>query len=239
MNRSHFSSAIVSGALVLAAYMMPLTGAWSGAMAQNAPERPLKGATIGTSDDERIDELVLANHILARQNVVDGFGHISVRLASNPRHYFMSASVSPALVTRADILEFDEDSKPVNQRGRNLYGERFIHGEIYRARADVLSVAHSHSPEVLPFGLTRVPLKALIHTAAFLGTQPVPVYDIRSSEGPDNLMLVHTISTGADPCARAGYAVGGADARSRHDRCRSHDPRRSASRDLHAGQRAG
>ena len=161
-------------------------------------DQPLTGATLPATDAERIAELVVANHILADKGVVDGFGHISVRSASNPRHYFMARSVAPALVTREDILEFDEESQAIDARGRALYGERFIHGEIYRARPDVHSVVHSHSSEVLPFTVTRAPLKALIHVAAFLGTEPAPVFDLRDSEGAQNLMLVHDRKAGGD-----------------------------------------
>jgi ribulose-5-phosphate 4-epimerase/fuculose-1-phosphate aldolase len=160
--------------------------------------QPMAGPAIPATDEERIAELVIANHILADQGVVDGFGHISVRAASNPKHYFMSSSVSPALVTRADIVELDENSAPIDARGREMYGERFIHGEIFRARPDVQSVAHSHSTEVLPYTLTKTPLKALIHVAGFLGDKPVPVYDLRQTEGPKNLMLVKTTQAGAD-----------------------------------------
>lgn len=167
--------------------------------AQNANPnlQPLQAASIPNTDEGRIAELVVANHILADQNVLDGFGHISVRSASNPKHYFMARSLAPALVTKDDIMEFDENSKPVDQRGRDMYGERFIHGEIYRARPDVQSVMHSHTPAILPFGLTSAPLKAAIHTAYFLGTEPAPIFDIRDAEGPENLMLVHTTQSGA------------------------------------------
>jgi ribulose-5-phosphate 4-epimerase/fuculose-1-phosphate aldolase len=166
--------------------------------AQDAADRPLNGAALPATDEERIAELVVANHILADKGVVDGFGHISVRSASNPKHYFMARSLAPAMVTRDDILEFDENSQVVDTRGQSLYGERFIHGEIYRVRPDVNSVVHSHTNEVLPFTVTKAPLRALIHVAAFLGTEPAPVFDIRDSLGPDNLMLVNTQKPGAD-----------------------------------------
>lgn len=168
------------------------------AAAQSVADPPLTGATLPASDAERITELVIANHILADKGVVDGFGHISVRSADNPRHYFMARSVAPALVTRGDILEFDENSQAVDAHGQALYGERFIHGEIYRARTDVYAVVHSHSSEVLPFTVTKAPLRALIHVAAFLGSDPAPVFDLRDSEGPQNLMLVHDRKAGSD-----------------------------------------
>lgn len=183
---------------VVTACMMLGTGI-SAAVAQNAnpANRPLSGATLPATDEERIAELVTANHILAHQGVVDGFGHLSVRSASNPKHFFMARSLAPALVTRADILEFDENSSPVKPGGPQPYGERFIHGEIYRARSDVNAVSHSHTAEVLPFTVTKTPLKALIHVAAFLGTEGAPVFDLRDTQ-PDNLMLISNVKSGAD-----------------------------------------
>jgi ribulose-5-phosphate 4-epimerase/fuculose-1-phosphate aldolase len=152
---------------------------------------------VADTDEQRIADLVVANHILAAQGVLDGFGHISVRSAANPEHFFLARSVAPALVTRADILEFDKDSQPVVPGGPAPYSERFIHGEIFRARPDVQSVVHGHTPSVLPFTVTHAPLKALIHVASFLGTEAAPVFDIRDAEGEDNLMLVTSGKTAA------------------------------------------
>jgi ribulose-5-phosphate 4-epimerase/fuculose-1-phosphate aldolase len=149
------------------------------------------------SDEQRIADLVIANHILASLNVLDGFGHVSIRSVRNPKHFFMARSVAPAQVTQDDILEFDENSQPIDGRGRELYSERFIHGEVLRARPDVQSVVHSHSTAVLPFTVSKAPFKALIHVAYFLGVDPAPIFDIRAAEGEDNRMLVATGPTGA------------------------------------------
>ncbi|MDP9082546.1 MAG: class II aldolase/adducin family protein [Pseudomonadota bacterium] len=148
------------------------------------------------TDEQRIDDLIVANHILFDQGVLDAFGHISVRSARNPSHFFLSRSRAPGLVTRADILEFDADSNPIDPRGEPLYGERFIHGEIFRARADVQSVVHSHSPAVIAFGVTPVPLRPVLHMAGFL-PQSVPVFEIRDVAGADNDMLVRDTPLGA------------------------------------------
>ena len=149
------------------------------------------------TDESRISDLIAGNHILADQGVLDGFGHVSVRSVTNPGHFYMSRSRAPGLVCREDIMDFDERSEPVDQRGRKLYGERYIHGEIFAARPDVQSVVHSHSPDVLPFTVTKAPFQALIHMAAFLGSTPVPIFDIRDVLGDDNKMLVTTNQTGA------------------------------------------
>ena len=148
------------------------------------------------TDAQRIADLVTANHILFDQGVVDAYGHVSVRSVRNPRHYFLSRSQAPGLVTKDDILEFDQDSKPVDQQGRPMYSERFIHGEIYRAHPDVQAVVHAHAPSVIPFGVTNVPLRPLIHTAGFL-PDVVPVFEIRNAAGPDNGMLVQNAAIGA------------------------------------------
>jgi ribulose-5-phosphate 4-epimerase/fuculose-1-phosphate aldolase len=152
---------------------------------------------LNATDEIRIADLIEGNHILAAEGVLDGFGHISVRSVTNPRHFYMSRSRAPALIVRDDIMEFDERSEPVDARGRSTYGERYIHGEILAARPDVNAVVHSHSPEVLPFTVTAAPFKALIHMAAFLGSTPAPVFEIRDVLGDDNRMLVSENRTGA------------------------------------------
>ena len=149
------------------------------------------------TDESRLADLVQANRILANEGVLDGFGHISTRSVANPDHFFMARSRAPGLVTRDDIMEFDARSQPVDQRGRTMYGERFIHGEILAARPDVTSVVHSHSPEILPFTVTKAPFQALIHMAAFLGSTPAPVFDLRDVVGADNRMLITENATGA------------------------------------------
>ena len=151
----------------------------------------------GDTDEQRIADLVDANHILASLGVNDGYGHVSVRSVKNPTHYFMSRSRAPALVSRADIIEFDADSQPIDGGGRRLYGERPIHGETYRARPDVQSVVHAHPRDVLPFTLTSAPFLPVIHMAFFLGAEPTPVFDSRSVEGESDSILVLTAKAGA------------------------------------------
>ena len=156
-----------------------------------------RGAARPDTDEQRIADLVIANHIMANEGVMDGLGHISVRSVSNPNHYFMSRSRSAGSITRADIMEFDLDSKPIDQRGRDMYGERFIHGEVYKARPDVQAVLHSHTDAVVPFSITDVPFRAVMHMAAFIGIDPVPNFEIRDVEGDQNRMLVSNSRSGA------------------------------------------
>ena len=151
--------------------------------------------SVGPADPALIEDLVAANRILVDQGVVDGYGHVSVRHDRDPNRYLMSRSIAPELVTVADIMEYDLDSNPVDARGRGSYLERFIHCEIYKVRPDVKAVVHTHSPSVIPFGVTGVPLRPLYHMSAFLWTG-VPVFDIRAASGQMTDMLVRNPALG-------------------------------------------
>jgi HCOMODA/2-hydroxy-3-carboxy-muconic semialdehyde decarboxylase len=134
-----------------------------------------------------IEDLVTANHILASEGILDGYGHVSVRDPRNPNHYFLSRSLAPSLVTAADIIEYDLDSNPIGD-SRQSYRERFIHGEIYKARPDVMAIVHDHSPAVIPFSVSSVPLRAVSHMAAFIGLG-VPVFEIRDVDGMTDMLV--------------------------------------------------
>jgi ribulose-5-phosphate 4-epimerase/fuculose-1-phosphate aldolase len=135
-----------------------------------------------------IEDLATASRVLADQGVVDAYGHVSIRHPGNPNHYLLSRSIAPARVTAADIMEFDLDSNPIDRQGRGLFIERFIHGEVYKARPDVNAVVHTHSPTVVPFSVTQVPLRPVMHTAAFLWPG-VPVWEIRDAGGVTDLLV--------------------------------------------------
>jgi ribulose-5-phosphate 4-epimerase/fuculose-1-phosphate aldolase len=150
-----------------------------------AAQAPVSG---GPVDAQLIEDLVSANRILADQGVLDAYGHVSIRHPADPNRYLVSRAMSPADVTAADIMEFDLDSNPVDPRGRSLFLERFIHGEIYKARPDVNAVIHSHSPGVIPFGVTNVPVRPVMQTAAFLHVG-VPVFEIRDAGGATDLLV--------------------------------------------------
>jgi len=135
-------------------------------------------------------DFVTANHILAREEVTDALGHISVRHPDQPDRFLLSCSRSPELVTLDDIMEYDLDCNPIDQRGRPMYFERPIHGAIYQARPDVISVVHNHAYEVIPFSLTRRPLQACVHPACGIGTH-VPVWDSRTSFGDTDLLITN------------------------------------------------
>ncbi len=142
----------------------------------------------GPVDPAAIDDLVAANRILADQGVLDGYGHVSMRHSGAADRYFLSRSKSPAIITAEDIMEYDLDSNPVDQRGRLMYIERYIHGEIYKSRPDVNAVVHSHSPTVIPFSVTTVKLRPICHMSAFL-KHDVPNFEIRECDGMTDLLI--------------------------------------------------
>jgi len=140
------------------------------------------------STPDQIGELVLANHILSITGVVDAYGHVSVRSQRNPNHFLLARSRPPGVITPADIVEYDFDSKAVDGNDTGGYAERFIHGEIYRARPDVMAVVHCHPPDVIAFGVTGVPLRPLFHMAGFIGDPP-PVFEIRNAGGMTDMLI--------------------------------------------------
>jgi HCOMODA/2-hydroxy-3-carboxy-muconic semialdehyde decarboxylase len=151
----------------------------------------LAAATPAASESFVVHELVLANHVLAAKDVVDGYGHVSARHPSVANRYLLARSMAPALVTEADMMTFDLDSNPLGNDARTAYLERFIHGEIYRVRPDVKAIVHGHSPELIPFADTGIELRPLYHMSAFLSAG-VPIYEIRDWRvAGDKSMLVH------------------------------------------------
>ena len=135
-----------------------------------------------------VEDLVAANRILARYGVLDAFGHVSVRSDRRPDRYLLSRSLAPELVRAKDIVEYDLDSNPIRARAPRPYLERYIHGEIYRARPDVSAVVHSHSLSVVPFAASTERLRPIYHMAGFLG-RGTPVFDIRERFGETDLLV--------------------------------------------------
>ena len=137
-----------------------------------------------------IADLVTANHILFDQGVVDAFGHVSVRHDKRPDRFLLARNMAPGGVTAEDIVEFDLDGSPVNANGRKVYLERFIHGELFRRRPDVMAVVHSHSHHIVPLSVVKGgKLRALFHMAGFIG-QDAPVFEIREAGGDGTDLLI-------------------------------------------------
>jgi len=144
-----------------------------------------------------ITELVVANRILANEDVVDAYGHVSVRHPDAPDRFLLACSKSPSLVEASDIMEFRLDGSAVHDDGRPLYLERFIHSAIYEARPEVVAVVHAHAEDVLPFGITKTRLVPVIHSGAFIGAE-VPVWDIADRFGERTNLLVTNMDQGRD-----------------------------------------
>ena len=134
------------------------------------------------------EDLVAASRILAKHGVLDAFGHVSARSDREPGRFVMSRSLAPALVTAADLMALDADSEPLPGDSRKGFLERYIHGEIYRARPDVMAVVHSHSPSVVPFGVSRTKLRPIYHMGSFLWSG-APVFDIRKVRADNDLLI--------------------------------------------------
>ena len=145
-------------------------------------------ATATSASAELIDDLITANRILAHQQILDGFGHVTVRDDSNPQQYLMSRALPGGLVTPADVVTFTLNSVPVNAPQQHYHGERYIHGEIYKLRPDVHAIVHCHAPIFLPFGVTDVKLRPIYHMSSFLGDGP-PVYDIAADGEMTNMQV--------------------------------------------------
>lgn len=154
------------------------------------------------ADPALVEKLVLANRILYRYGVVDGFGHVSARHDRSPGHFLLSRNMAPALVRREDIVTFDADGTALDADGRRVYLERFIHAEIYRARPDVTAVVHSHSPSVIPFGVTGQALRPVFHMSGFLG-EGSALFEIREVAG-DTDMLISNNALGVALAASLG-----------------------------------
>ena len=201
---SHYSLSrrTVIGGLASAPLTASLATAAEAGVAGNVTTCPAVADRKGMSPaaNAAIREVAVANRILANEGVFDAYGHVSVRHPDIPDHFLLSHSRSPALVAPSDILEYSLDGKLVGQDPRSPYLERYIHGAIYRARPEIRAVAHSHATEVLPFSLTDVPLRPVIHSAGTIGAS-VPVWDINDRFGDTNFMVARE-DQGADLATR-------------------------------------
>jgi HCOMODA/2-hydroxy-3-carboxy-muconic semialdehyde decarboxylase len=137
---------------------------------------------------EELRDLAAAYRILAEHGVIDAYGHVSLRSPRNPQRYYLARSLAPERVAQRDLIEYDLDSRPIDDGGRESVLERFIHAEIYRARPEVNCVVHNHSPSVVPFSVTDVPMKALYHMAAFIG-EGLPNFEIRDVKQGSDLLI--------------------------------------------------
>ena len=145
---------------------------------------------------EELRDLVAAYRILAAHGVIDAYGHVSLRSPRNPQRYYLARALAPELVTAGDLIEYDLDSRPIDEGGRESVRERFIHGEIFKARPEVMAVVHNHSPSVVPFSVTGVPMRAVFHMAAFVG-EGLPNFEIRDVRKGTDLLVKDPLLAGA------------------------------------------
>jgi ribulose-5-phosphate 4-epimerase/fuculose-1-phosphate aldolase len=178
------------GAVLALSIIGPIAPTTASAQAQAS-----KPAAAEDPHAKALADVVLANHILADQGVVDGFGHVSIRDPADPNKFLMARSMAPELVTPADVLEHDLDGNTTAPATTKLYLERFIHAEIYRARPDVMAIVHCHSPSLIPFAATGVALKPIYHMSSFLGSG-VPVFEIHKAANGSTDMLVRNPELG-------------------------------------------
>jgi ribulose-5-phosphate 4-epimerase/fuculose-1-phosphate aldolase len=142
----------------------------------------------GPVERATLEDLAAANRILVDQGVFDAAGHVSTRHPGHPQRFLMARALAPQMITADDIMEFDLDCNAIDAGGRRGFIERYLHGEIFRARPDVMAIVHSHSPAVIAFGLTNTPMQAMYHNAAFLAAG-VPVFDIRDRFGTTDIVI--------------------------------------------------
>ena len=147
-----------------------------------------KSAPKLSASPQLIEDLVAASRILAMHGVLDAYGHVSARSDAKPGQFLISRSLAPALVTAADIMELDADSEALPGDARKGFLERYIHGEIFRARPEVMAIVHSHSPSVIPFGATQAKLRPIYHMGAFLWSG-APIFDIRNVRKENDLLV--------------------------------------------------
>ena len=178
--------------IALVTYPLALV-AITGCIAAEAPVSEQHGASVAGASAQLVDDLVVGNRILANEGVLDGLGHISVRHDQDSNRFLLSRDLAPALVTAADIIEYDLAGSAVSDT-RQGYQERFIHAAIYKARPDVRSIVHAHTPSVLVFADSSVPLRPMSHMAAFIA-DGVPKYEMRKVQGSTG-MLVNNFQLG-------------------------------------------
>jgi ribulose-5-phosphate 4-epimerase/fuculose-1-phosphate aldolase len=189
-------------AFLVFAAVLPLADA---VIAQKATGPAARKAPLPAADSasrDQIEELVFANRLLTYYGVLDAYGHVSVRSSRNPNHFFLARHIPSGTVTAKDIIEYDLDTKPVMKTDYIGYSERFIHGEIYKARPDVKAVVHGHAADVVTLTIAQIPLRAVSHMGAFLGTE-VPVFDTRSMT-KDGEMLIRNNELGRGLAAALG-----------------------------------
>ena len=87
------------------------------ALAAIGPFAPVVAQTTDAAP-ELIEDLVAANHVLAAEGILVGFGHVSVRHDQNPDWFLIATALAPELVTADDLVVMDLDGAVVDSRGK-------------------------------------------------------------------------------------------------------------------------
>jgi L-fuculose-phosphate aldolase len=137
--------------------------------------------------DELKEKMIWAGKVLVGEGQDDFTrGHISVRLPDDPVRFYMKAhSIGLDEITLDNILSIDLDGNVVAGSAKR-HSEVYIHSEIFKARADVACVLHTHPPYSIALSASGRPLKAYSQPGALfhdsLGLYDDTINLIRSPE---------------------------------------------------------
>jgi ribulose-5-phosphate 4-epimerase/fuculose-1-phosphate aldolase len=119
-------------------------------------------------------KLVDGCHILDREGITDGFGHVSARVPG-AEAFLTLAGVSPGCATVDRLVMLDFDGKYLGGVQSPPY-EWPIHACIMCARPDVMSVCHTHSKWSALFSVLRGGLRPIHMYAKFLPAAGPAIY---------------------------------------------------------------
>ena len=149
-------------------------------------------------DDPALDAvkrlLVTGCHVLDREDITDGYGHLSVRVPGADAMLTI-ARVSPRLAALDRLIMIDLDGNYLGGANTPPF-EWPIHARIMRARPEVQSVAHTHSQWTQLFSVLSTKLRPLIHYGTWMPADGLPLYD--------DVGLVRTIEQGDALAAALG-----------------------------------
>ena len=135
-------------------------------------------------------QLIMAGKVLVAEGQDDFTrGHISMRLPDDPGLFFMKPhSMGLDEITMGNILTIDLEGNVVAGTARR-HSEVFIHSEIFKARADVNCVIHTHPPYAVALSATGRPVRCYSQPSA-LFYEALGVYT-------DTINLIRTRDMGA------------------------------------------
>jgi L-ribulose-5-phosphate 4-epimerase len=143
---------------------------------QRAPlTGPSEGVPSGADIAKMKERIALATRMLASEGIVGSSGHVSMRIPGTDRVLVGPSDVSRDVITADDVVVVNLDSKQLEGQ-RKQPDETEIHTGIYRARADVMSIVHTHPIYSVVFSLTKKPILP-VHMHGAIFADGVPVFD--------------------------------------------------------------